>query len=72
MRESQQCSSQEKEEARDSDPDVEVEGRQDFWSTVGNYMYRNHVAPRTKLCVPKHDFPTPLNYIGVQRHENLH
>ena len=72
MRESQQCSSQEKEEARDSDPDVEVEGRQDFWSTVGNYMYRNHVAPRTKLCVPKHDFPTLLNYIGVQRHENLH
>ena len=29
-------------------------------------MYRNHVAPRTKLYVPKDDFPIPLNYIDVQ------
>ena len=25
------------------------------------------VAPRTKLNVPKDDFPIPLNYIDVQR-----
>ena len=31
------------------------------------YIYRNHVAPRTKLCVPKDDLPIPLNYIDVQR-----
>ena len=30
-------------------------------------MYRNHVAPRTKLYVPKDDFPVPLHYIDVQR-----
>ena len=32
------------------------------------YMYRNHVAPRRKIIVPKDDFPIPLNYIHVQRH----
>ena len=26
-------------------------------------MYRNHVAPRTKLYVPKDDFPISLTYI---------
>ena len=52
-RESQQYSSEEKEEARDPDPDVEV--RQDFWSILGNYICRNHVALRTKLYVPKDD-----------------
>ena len=31
-----------------------------------------HVAPRTKLHVPKDEFPTPLNYIAVQRDENEH
>ena len=30
-------------------------------------MYRNHVVPVTQLCVPKDEFPIPLNYIDVQR-----
>ena len=29
--------------------------------------HRNHVAPTTTLCVPKDDFPIPLNCIDVQR-----
>ena len=65
MREFQQHSSEEKEEARDPDPDVEA--RQDSWSVIGNYIHRNHVAPRTKLYVPKDAFPIPLKYIDVQR-----
>ena len=32
-----------------------------------DYTCRNHVAPRTKLYVPKKDFPIPLNYTDVQR-----
>ena len=28
---------------------------------------RNHVAPRMKLSVPKHDFPISVNYVDVQR-----
>ena len=44
----QDNSSEEKEEeARDPDPDVEA--RQKFWSIVGDYVYRDHVAQRTKL-----------------------
>ena len=61
----QEHSSEENEEA--SDPNPCVEGRQDVWSIMRDYMYRNHVAPRTKLCVPKDGFPIPLNYIDVQR-----
>ena len=38
-----------------------------FWCTEGGYVYRNHVAPRTKLHVPKDDFPISLTYIDVQR-----
>ena len=34
MRQSQQTSSEEKEEARDADPDIEA--RQDFWTIVGD------------------------------------
>ena len=66
MRQSQQHPPEEKGEAQDPDPDVEA--RQDFWSIVGVYTYRNHVAPRTtKLYAPKDDFPIPLNYIDVLR-----
>ena len=53
-----------KKEARDPDPDVEA---RQFYSILGGYIYRDHVAPRTKLYVPKDDFPIPLNYIDVQR-----
>ena len=65
-RESQQQSSEDKEEARDPDQDVE-----DFRRIMGNYMSRNLVAPR-KTLVPKDDFPIHLNYIDVQRHDNEH
>ena len=34
---------------------------------MGNDSFRNHADPRTKLFAPKDDFPTPLNYIDVQR-----
>ena len=66
MRECQQHFS-EQEEARDPDPDVET--RQDFWSLMGNNIYRNHVALRPKLYAPKGDFPMLLNYF-VQRQAN--
>ena len=55
-RESQQRSSEDKDEARYPNPDVEA--RQDFWSFIGDYIYRNHVAPRRKLYVPKDDSHT--------------
>ena len=60
----QQTSSEEG-ETRDPSPDLEA--RQDAWSIVGNYICRNRVAPRTKLDVPKDDFPTLQYYIDVQR-----
>ena len=63
-REYQQHSS---EEAWDQDSDPDVEARQDFWSVMGDYIYWNHVAPRSKLCVPKDDFPLPLNCMDVHR-----
>ena len=47
VRESQQTSSEEKDEARDPDPVVEAP--QDFWSIMEDYKNRDHVAPRTKL-----------------------
>ena len=34
---------------------------------MGNYNCRNRVVPRTKLDVPKDDFPTLQYYIDVQR-----
>ena len=61
VRESQQDSPEEKEEARDADPDNEAQ--QDFWNIMRDYMYRNHVAPRKKLYAPKDDFPIPLNHV---------
>ena len=61
----QRRSSEEEGEARDPSPNVEA--RQDFWSIMGDDVYRNHVAPGTKLYVPTDDFPVPLNHIDVQR-----
>ena len=55
----------EEREARDPSPDLEA--RQVFWSVTVDHIYRNHVAPRTKLKVPEDDFPRPLNYNEVQR-----
>ena len=28
------------------------EARNDFWTIAGDYIYRRHVEPRVKLCVP--------------------
>ena len=50
------------------------EGRNDFWSMSGNFMYRHHVEPRVKLCSPREEsFPMSLKYIDVSRttHTNL-
>ena len=30
----------------------DVEVRHDFWRNSGSHIYRHHVAPRVKLCVP--------------------
>ena len=38
----------------DSFPD-DTEDRNDFWSILGNYIYRHHVEPRVKLYVPKEE-----------------
>ena len=59
--------------AQDSYPDA-GEGRNDFWSMSGNFIYRHHVEPRVKLYSPREEsFPSPLKYIHVSRttHTNL-
>ena len=63
--ESERKASEEEGDARGPSPDVEA--RQDVTSILGDYLYRTHVAPRTKLFVPKDDLPIPMNYIDVQR-----
>ena len=65
LRQESQPTSSEEKEARDPSPDVEA--RQDFWSVTGDYIFRYHVAPRTKLCVLKVDFPILVSYMDVQR-----
>ena len=52
---------------QDSLPDA-VEARNDFWSTSGNFINRQHVEPRVKLYSPREEsFPIPLKYIDVSR-----
>ena len=34
---------------------------------MGDYIFRNHIAPRTNLHVPQDDFPKPFVFFGVQR-----
>ena len=58
MRETRKHSEGETEEARDPDPDVEA--RQYFWSIV-KFTYFGIILHGTKVCVPKNDFPPPLN-----------
>ena len=44
------------------------EGKNDFWSMSGNFIYRHHVEPRVKLYSPREEsFPIPLKYIDVSR-----
>ena len=58
---------------QDSHPDA-GEAINDFWSMLGNFIYRHHVEPRVKLYSPREEsFPIPLKYIDVSRttHTNL-
>ena len=35
--------------------------KNDFWAITGEFIYRHHVLPRVKLCVPKEEsFPIPF------------
>ena len=52
---------------QDSFPDA-GEAMNDFWSMLGNFIYRHHVEPRVKLYSPREEsFPIPLKYIDVCR-----
>ena len=61
----QETPSEEEWDAWDQNPYLEA--RQDFWSSLGDFAHWKHVAPRTKLHVPKDDFPIPLNSIDVEK-----
>ena len=65
----QETSSVAEGEIRDPSPDLEA--RQEFRISRRDYKYRTHDAPRTKLCVPKDDFPIPLTYKNVQRETKI-
>ena len=44
------------------------EAKDDCWSISGDFIYRPHVEPRVKLCVPTEEsFLIPLKYIDVTR-----
>ena len=44
------------------------EAKNDFWTITGEFIYRHHVVPRVKLCVPKEEsYPIPMKYIDVTR-----
>ena len=50
------------------------EAMDDFWSVLGNFIYRHHVEPGVKLYSPREEsLPIPLKYIDVSRttHTNL-
>ena len=43
-----------------------VKPKNDFWTISGDFVYRHHVEPRVKLCVPTGEpFPVPLKNIDV-------
>ena len=44
----------------------------DFWSIIRNCLNWKRVPRRTKLLVPKDDFPIPLNYTCRETNENEH
>ena len=49
-------------------------GKNDFWSTSGDFIYRHDVEPRVKLYMPREEsYPIPLQYIDVSTttHMNL-
>ena len=42
------------------------------WSIEGKYIYRHHVEPRVKLCVPKEEsFQMPLKYIEIEKRAKM-
>ena len=44
------------------------EAKNDFWSMLGEFIYRHHVEPRVKLYMPRREsFPSSLKYIDVTR-----
>ena len=46
----------------------DVEAKNDFWSTTGDFICRHHVEPRVKLCMPTEElFRIPMKYIDVTR-----
>ena len=46
----------------------DAEGKNDFWSITGEFIYRHHVEPRVKLYMPREEsFPFPLKHIDVAR-----
>ena len=52
---------------QDSFPD-DGEAINDFWSILGNFIYRHHVEPRVKLYSPREgSFPMPLKCVDVSR-----
>ena len=52
---------------QDSFPDA-GEAINDFWSVLGNFIYRHHVEPRVKRYSPRDEsFFFPLKYIDVSR-----
>ena len=44
------------------------EVKTDFWAITTEFIYRHHVVPEVKLCVPKEEtFLFPMKYIDVTR-----
>ena len=46
----------------------DAEAKNDFWSIMGDFIYRHHVEPRVKLYMPKEEsFLIPMKCIDVTR-----
>ena len=46
----------------------DAEAKNDFWSITGDFIYRHHVEPSVKLCMPKEEsFLIPMKYVDVTR-----
>ena len=44
------------------------EAESDYWTVIGDFIYRHHVEPRVKLYMPREEaFPFPRKYIDVAR-----
>ena len=57
-----------REEFQSEETKDDAEAREDFWSIQGDFIYRNHMKPRSQLYVPQEEsFLFPLKYIDVIR-----